>query len=1172
VANNLFDAPFRTVLEGGTTSPTPSDDIPPTQSGSAFSQERYGLLKDDPEVLESLLKLHSREPQQVGVPYYMEERPPTDGVPIEETASNLEKFLPGVEGFKTDTLQGAAGEVGVPKTAEWYESLHPTLQLFEPNLAITQDNFGFVWDEELPPQENFQESSESLSAAIEETQGTTVAMTGLRALDMSGRVVRTQMFGVPEVHTGNLAVDLLVNVATDPLFVAGVLKNSIVSGFFIGKALIDDLPFKSLIKELQVPLSKFKNAATEDLRFFGDERGFLRLMKGHPDAGEAIVIEKPRELLMGLIKHVAPFRHVVNMFKNEEPFIAVVGQNLRNFARTTGSDITQMDAQIEKVFEGLLPAERVAYGALREAQGNKLLTSTKYAKVQSGYNTLLESAKKQAEQFYKIDTSRWGIDPGKYVPHIFTGSYQVGEIVEGTFRTLDGGFGSLSDVLERSSSYLAGNPGADIVIKPRSMDFGIGRLDSETLEQLSKNPELAPKFTSIRSDLLKTPVARRKFYKMADDMYKEATIPKDEIVEILSGAVKISPTKQFFGNFSRRVSNVLGYLDDPQLALQIYMQRLIRKRGLDELVKPLYEELHRIRRPGLRSLVEDRIQMVDDISDPMSMPTWNAFASRFREIQGARKLWRPSSALVNWLGPYQLAYPELGPKAMIEASMALNKPLGKKLLKEIKVSGHRSATETGGQAATFREAIRGAKRDFRESEKLRGTTNLMTVGFRGVEGINRSKVPLAGYFRAKALKYSHEESIQLARDIDDYTNFLYNAADVPRFILKFPSLFQFETFRVNYAANWAELGYLAAKELVTEARIFGGAQLERGVSEFGVNNLHRFLRFMGAQTLLGGIRAMPSALRYGTVAGMLAFPFTTRSDRALLESGIENFIAEKPMARGIVALATDHLSRKYGDEYPMLQGTVDISTRVGIGGIQTQSTTVEDHLGVNFQDLRTIYEAFHGLMAGEDPGVVFEKSLRGDPMLKVALDVYRRLWVDEMPRDLYDGNAFTWEKNKLQWFLSAAGFPTVRDNIENDVRQVKSMREERNSTYKKNQMGKVWGIIASQFTKDGGFTPPSDEQNKRMVEIITEANRYLISQNHPEITTKQLNDFIKLQQLDPTQRAFARASKREIKSLRELYIGLGENPKRVDRIIADKLYREHGVPQQERPFGRVDAP
>jgi len=838
-----------------------------------------------------------------------------------------------------------------------------------------------------------------------------VLQTTLRASDIGGRVLRSAAGFQPEIQTGNLVTDLAANVATDPVFIGGLLRTPILNSFRAGKALLDDIP-----PEL-----------------FGNEQGFFRFMRGDPDVPTVNL----NDFNSTILDMIAPFRAIEDSFVKEVPVLKQIGTNLRNSQRFIGDEISQTEARLEDIFAGMNRKDRVEFGRLRKAEGDTLLENPRFAVAQGKVNELLDEARVTIEAEFRRDTSKWSIPAEKYLPQIHVGDYSVGRIVDGTFRTLDEGIGSFNDVMETASRFLKADPDMDILIKPRNMDFGFGVLNEAALDAIRLNPNLATKFTAFPQ--FKTALQRKNFFSLATRLAKEAELDKDAVLKAVSGVAKISPNQKFFGNLERRVSDIAGFIDDPEVALQMYSYRLIRKKHLESLVRPLFElanDPQLLARPGLKKVVTDRINLVYSGFDPLNQPNRSAFLARLREIQGARKLSRPSSALVNWMGPWQLAYPEVGISPFVWGAVNRTSKVGKELLKKIRVSGFRSMIDTGGEATAFGQAIKGALVDIKEGNKIKGVTALLTSGFRGIEKVNRQQVPLAGYKAAKNIGFSDEIALQMGRDLDDSTNFLYNAADVPKAIQTFPTLFQFQTFQVNYAYNF----YRAMRDAVSDPT---------GRNAFGTNNVHRLMRFMAAQTVAGGIRSLPYALRYGTVASWFTAPFTTTETSERLRQGIDSFILENPITRGAFAAGTNYLSQKTGGAVPAL----DISTRVGMGDTIFPDD-FQDMLGVNFQDVFTLIDAYQKVFVeSQDPELVFRQSLRGDPLLRDALDAFGafrgKIRTDEFRRARRESDL-----SNSEIASQALSFRPLREALRADFSRGMAQREQRLRRIKTNLIDK----------------------------------------------------------------------------------------------------------------------
>ena len=820
----------------------------------------------------------------------------------------------------------------------------------------------------------------------------------------------------------------------------------------------------------------------ETVEFFG---GFGFIKPKTKDV--AIYAQKGDDFLTEAANFLFPFKRWINSIRHTYPEAETIYVAMKDALRGINHESFQEQATIESILttknwrgapRDMTRKEINKFVDARELYEDELLNHnflvendlpTEYMALQQNVNKFFDDHLARAASI-GFDTTKFNIQPHRYWPHMFVGDYQllrldrtgakgvkIVDLVKDQ-NAFEVGVGdrdyllNMADEVMNDPTELESVGGKLVkpllVIRARNLSLGIADLTPDMLADLRRglsDKEIARMLGGVGE--IKTKVHRSSFYDLVKKLDDQSTWSTDEIKEILRTRLTVPPPGQkqiILNHMKARRKNYTNWSKDPRLVMQVYSRALIRKQYLEKMVRPLYTILESTKLRGnneVRKLLEERLDWIMGISSPERLPSLERTLSGVRSAQAARKLWRPSSSLANALGPYQFAYPDLGMSVLLRAEVLRKTKKGVDLLNEIQASGavHWAGAAGGKASGAMMRQWRGAKRDIQDMKIFRGAGNSLLTIFNAVEARNRAVVPLAAYLKGtEVLKLSHKEAIRLARDADDSFNFIYNMADLPKGILMFPTLGQFQGFATNALYQYGRILGQAARHPFTKGR-------------YGVNNFHRAIRLLGAQAVFGGIRSLPFSLRYGTLAAMTMSTFTDWEIKEQLElkDTIDDFIVENPLARGIFTYSSNLISKATSGAFP----AIDLSTRIGVIGEEIPlvggfiGRDMEAMLGVNGRDLFAVINFFSQTMLGAGPGkplsLAGRQLLASDPAVRDIMSTIIGFRNGGVQYDYGRNENVMMNLKRQEMHAMSWSFPSLRKNMETDRFYVDETQEKK---------------------------------------------------------------------------------------------------------------------------------
>jgi len=709
-----------------------------------------------------------------------------------------------------------------------------------------------------------------------------------------------------------------------------------------------------------------------------------------------IEIEKEPPDLVGLkgwLKSwLSPVRHIAEM----NPYAEAIARMGRDTLTGLANEQRLYSERIDRALKGLSLKERKKVGELLD----KELTEKEYKnlpeKIKRAYDELraiTKEMKKIAKEEIGIDVSKWGISEDAYFPHIFVGSYQI---LDGN-RTIEGGFArSLEEALEKARAYLEKNPKANIKIKPR---------------------QFSDEYTA-------TLLSRKGFWRFINEVRKATELDRDEILSMLKGVAAIKPRGKFVGNFERRVANLGGFIEDPKIAMKIYVNRILRKKYLDPFRKQATELATKLP-PALRDYF---LEYIDDVSgkyDPINKNFKISRAvSRITSLQSKLKLgFRPITAFVNRLQPLQLAYAEIG-NYLFKGYLFKKTSEGKKIIEEAGIKGQKPKYFSGEFLAKSEVPLWHPLGAFSRAE-MANREDVVAGGYlfaREVFKMSREKAEKMGYGYIldylDKFKDPHKAALEYAKDLNADVNFIYDNSDIPKLfrIRAGRAIFQFKTFPINFTA-----------------------QTIKWLSEFFKNptphNTARAIRFLYMNLLLGGVRTIPYLGRLLFKLLLILPVFATLHPKV-----------RDVLARGIFALLG-----------------VDLSQRLGPNEFLPRN--LRDLLGPSGNDLYLVYRYLR-------KEITLPELLTG--LGGATRDLYRAF---RMTENILDPNRrwrtiakmTGWDK-----FLQAIGAPSLKVTVNRDLQAILSEIEK---DYKKKRAFYIDRIIE---LREKGKKKEAEELKKKV--------------------------------------------------------------------------------------------
>jgi hypothetical protein len=671
-----------------------------------------------------------------------------------------------------------------------------------------------------------------------------------------------------------------------------------------------------------------------------------------------------------------------------DPDAIKINNLMREALISRDADLAEVRAEIDSAFKGYNLKERQAF--MKEREGGEGFSKPRYEALNKRITKLMEKAKEIIQKDLGVDTSNWGTDVETYLPHLFVGQWTVtdGGKFLNSFRTQD-------EAIKWAEQYWGKHPKAKLRVGPKSEEL------------LVKSTE--------------TILSRKAYGRFVREVEKATTLEGEELRAVIKGVAAPEPRAKFFGSLKGRTRNLTDYLDDPQLALNIYWRRLLAKRYMDPAVKESTKLVDNLPTDnGYKSFFVDYIRDVRrDGFNPQDRNWKSAKAASYvTRIESILKLgWKPWTAVVNRLQPLFTVYPYVGSKFFLKGWRFMHSAEGKAVADELNIQRYEPRIVEGAEGKPTAAA---SQMKF-YAQELKGPGNKWYSPmkmFSISEISSRRHAGSSFYLYARErLGMSHQEAIDFAQhglaggaipgiqgSMYDYT-----LAGLPR---SFRSplgrmVGQFRQFTINYLTQMKNITQRGLKDPWGKPH------------ENASMNATVLARTIGAHLLMGGISMVPYKERIPVLGGFFTY---LQVNHPLIAHGVLGYL--------------------FG---------ADIGSRSGIGDFIPRNTI--DFLGVSVSDLRKILTMADQIIRGEDAGDQAIKTASGmSPQFRMAYEVYKVLKGDDEYRSIYDRNRLqtrdltTKEKALLMSGIQPLSFTQTKQLLklmDSDVKQIQKMRRQR---------------------------------------------------------------------------------------------------------------------------------
>jgi len=402
--------------------------------------------------------------------------------------------------------------------------------------------------------------------------------------------------------------------------------------------------------------------------------------------------------------------------------------------------------------------------------------------------------------------------------------------------------------------------------------------ESKSTEELHQNVET----------IIERTIEKVKKIKKVYDIGENEKIRVD-VLSALRGVAAIKPRPKFMPNFERRLANLDGYIKDPEMAIKIYMSRLIRKKWLDPYRRQA-TDLSLQLPPGLRNYFLELIDGVSGKYDPINRQfSISRTMGKISRAQGFLKLgYRPSTAAINLFQPLHTTFNEIGHHLFAGYRQNFT-PLGKEINEIAGISGQKAkyyALETFipateklymplGMFSTAEQLNRGAtiNGSYRLARKVFDlpAEKITRLGYDYINDyyknaseyvdnflsrylpekkiditkeFDKLHQKLTENFPATALETKNLDdfkkliaAIEYGKDVNADTQYIYDASDLPKIFRTRPGrvLFQFKSYPLNTLLQMGEW-------------------IKASINNPTPHNIARVIRIIGSNIVIGGVK------------------------------------------------------------------------------------------------------------------------------------------------------------------------------------------------------------------------------------------------------------------------------------------------------------------------------